>query len=636
MFEWQIDEEPEEKQQVDGNGRNWGKWVLAILVLLLLATGWGATQNQIAQRQTDLQQQVQNNLDFTRNAYAQGDGELFFSTQSNDPAWVSAQLQPINQTVYANIPQVTQVEQNNNNFWANVRWQEGTDVYQKVMFFELRGGRLQQTATSPDYWGASNDYRTAFGQLTLYEIDKAWLADIATFTRQLVWELCPDACDGRDKALQIFVSDHYGDTAVPNRITIPSPRLVTLTDAGEPAQPFWDLLEMRIRDQFEPTTIRFGVPPFGMQYMDYAAAAEQFMAQNPNIRIELIPLPSQTLTATQLLTLDGAAITPDASLLASGAVFDLTDFVQTDPNFDQRDYYEQIWQGALWQDRVWFLPQAGRMRLLFYDKFAYAAAEVDEPSLRWTWDELAQDATAVSDPTSDKIYRFGFMDTSNDALFSYAYNWKNSCTEAATVRCKQPLTDTAVAAALTWMDEMVTETGTHPNFAQEPNFALNTLGTRDYILSNWQSARRQTVIWVEEPINYEFLYLLDPVGVVSFPGSDRFDGITPLHVQGHIISQSAKRPLVVWQWLRFLSNQPLRPSSRLVPARPSVAQASRFWDILPRELRDVMRTAFPFARPVTIEEQQYFTWSQIAAVLKDEVSPETAVYIKPRLVWFGE
>ena len=635
MFEWQIEEESEETQPPEGNGRSWGKWLVFALVLLLVGGGWRASQNQLAQREAALQEQVQDALNFQRDAYLRGDGDLFFSTQLASPEWISAQLQPINHTLYAGKPTATKVEQHNKDIWANVHWQNDGTTYQRVLFFQLENGRLRQTATSSNYWGSTTAHDTVFGQVTLHEIDEIWLGDIASFTRKIVWELCPDSCNGRAEALSLVVSDGYATTAVLNEIIVPSPRLIALTTDGEPAQPFWDLLEARVREQFEPTTILFGIPPLLMQLNEYQIAAAQFMEQNPHIQIEFVPLASNTLTADELGTLDGAAITPSAELVASGAVFDITDFVYGDPDFDTHDYYEQIWQAAFWHDRMWMLPQAAGMRMLYYDKIAYTAAETKEPSLRWTWEELVQDMTAVSDPVATREYQYGFMDVSTDVLFSYAYNWKNSCTEEATVRCEQPLTDTAVAAALSWYAEMSGLAGRMPNLITEPDYVHDDLWSRSFVLDNWQSARRRSVIWVDEPVDYEFRFLLNPMGVVPFPGSDRFDGITPLHVQGHVISQSSERPLAVWQWLKFLSYQSVRPKLRFVPARPSVAEDARYWQILPRELGNAMRTAFPFARPITMDEEQYFTEEQVVAVLRGRVSAETAVYIKPRLVWFG-
>lgn len=640
MFEWKIEEESAAKpppKSSDPNGRSLGKWVVLALVLLVAAGGWSVSQYQVSQREADILEQVQATLDFQRDAWLRGDGELFFASQTASPVWISAQLQPHNQRMYAGEPTATKAEQYNNEVWVNVQWQEKDVVYQRILFFRLENGGLRQTPTLPSYWGAVNVQESDFGQVTVYEIDELWREEITAFVQDLVQELCPQSCDGRSQNLSLIVSDGYEGTAVPDQIIVPSPRLVALTAEGEPAQRFWDLLETRIREQLQTAVILFGVPPEAWQIVEYEKAAAEFMAQHPHIKIKFVLLNYNGITANELAAIDGAAVTPTAELVASGAVFDLTDFIQTDPDFDAHDFYEQIWQGIFWHDRIWFLPQAGAMRMLFYDKSAYAAAQTKEPSLRWTWEELAHDMTAVSDPDSPKLHQWGFMDVSSDVLFSYAYNWKNDCTEEATVRCARPLTDAAAAAALDWYAAMAGEPGQMPNLlTAEADFGLDDWWSRNYVLDNWQSARRRSVIWVDEPIDYEFRFLLAPLGVVPFPGSDRFDGITPLHVQGHVISQSSERPLAMWQWLKFLSYQPLRPKARFVPARPSVAEETRYWQILPRELGNAMRTAFPFARPIMMDEAYYFSEEQLEAVLSGNAAPETAVTINSRLRWFGK
>jgi hypothetical protein len=121
--------------------------------------------------------------------------------------------------------------------------------------------------------------------------------------------------------------------------------------------------------------------------------------------------------------------------------------------------------------------------------------------------------------------------------------------------------------------------------------------------------------------------------VVPFPGSDRFDGISPLWVQGAFISQQSERPYAMWQWLKFLSYQ--APTSRMIPARPSVAEAVGFWKFLPLPLGNAMRAAFPFARPVTIEDQTRLTWAQVTAVTSGNLSLAEAARQQLDTSWFG-
>ena len=48
-----------------------------------------------------------------------------------------------------------------------------------------------------------------------------------------------------------------------------------------------------------------------------------------------------------------------------------------------------------------------------------------------------------------------------------------------------------------------------------------------------------------------------------------------------------------------------------------------------------MRIAFPFARPVLIEEYGYFAWEQLAAMASGEQSPAEAAQEMDRVRWFG-
>jgi hypothetical protein len=60
-----------------------------------------------------------------------------------------------------------------------------------------------------------------------------------------------------------------------------------------------------------------------------------------------------------------------------------------------------------------------------------------------------------------------------------------------------------------------------------------------------------------------------------------------------------------------------------------------YWTVLPRPLDDVMRTTFPFARPVTIEEQGMLTWEQVTAVLSGASSPQEAAQNRTKVQWFA-
>ncbi|MCP4418308.1 MAG: extracellular solute-binding protein, partial [Chloroflexi bacterium] len=213
----------------------------------------------------------------------------------------------------------------------------------------------------------------------------------------------------------------------------------------------------------------------------------------------------------------------------AGLVHDLTDYIATDLAFDQVDFYKQIWQGVRWQERIWWMPQAANMRMLFYDKDAYALAGYPEPSLGWTWADMSQDIAALipAQPEGRHDLSWGYMDVGLDTLFSYAFNWDSRCAETSDIACQYQLQTQNVAAAFEWYNSMVGQPGLIPDFTELIPFEANIL------LMNFQGARRQAVIWVDGAVNYEHQLLLANTGIVPFPGSDKYGGISPLWVYGN-------------------------------------------------------------------------------------------------------
>ncbi len=639
QFDWEIGDLEEEKEEaVIVSHRRWWLidyfwFLLATAVLIgLLIGGWRVGQAQLDRSEKRLMERVQTVLDLERQAFLDGDGELYFSIQAADPAWISAQLHPENQEPVQAGLQVTRARAQDEIIWANASWTTERQTWQRILFFEWRDGHPVHVQNDSNYWGKTQRSKYGWGELVYHEIDEPWAETIANFVTKLTIEICVSGnCIFDPLPFTLEIRSDYAKTAAPDQINIPSPRLLALTEDGRPAPPFWRLLKEKIEDHLTHAIIRFAVPPNriqdGQTLMDYRQIANRFMSENPDITVELIFLDEFPDDPTVLAAeYDGASIPPTEEMLKAGLVLDLTDYVNTDPGFDQADFYEQIWQGASWQDRTWFMPQAAGMRVLYYDKQAYELANLPEPSLRWTWNEMASDLEAILAvlPDSSNL-TWSFLDSGLDSFLSYAYNWNNHCTKSATVLCQNPLKSENLQAAFEWYKQMINQPGKMPDVTQLSPEELHT-----FFLSN-QGARRKAAVWIDRPVSYEHHLLLSSMGIVPFPGSDRFDGITPLWVQGGFISQQSDRPLAVWRWLKYLSYQ--RPPPRLVPARPSVAEATFYWTGLPRPLGDVMRTAFPFARPVSISEQSYL-WGRLAAVIAGELSPAEASQQPTEIKWF--
>jgi ABC-type glycerol-3-phosphate transport system substrate-binding protein len=630
-FDWQTSEEGERPVMVR-RGAGWRGWLFLLGVGLLtglILGGWWLGRRQEAAVQDRLRQQVQAVLDLERQAMAAGDGELFFSVQAGDPAWLAAQLQPANQAVTRAGVQVTRVEQQGDDVWANVAWMEDGNHYQRITFWQRQDGRLLHLPSSADYWGASLPFRYGWGSLAIQEADQQWAAEIAVFVEQVVAEVCAAGClpERRPERLPftLTVAPDYRGTALPNQLRVPSPRLVALDEAGQPAAPFWAWLRREVEGQLMQATIRFAVPAHLLSR--YQLVAADFQAVQGSVTVELVglaELPADLAAAG----LDGAAWPPTEAMVAAGAVRDLTDYLESDPGFDQGDFYEQIWQGAWWQERMWLMPLAAEMPLLFYDREAYQQAGLAEPTPEWTWAQLNEEIGRLAAGETNEAIEWAFIDGGPDTLLAYAYNWENRCA-VATVRCNPVLRPGDVTAAFTWYAAIAGQPG------QLPDLSGLAAAERAMVVLNLVSPRH-VALWVDRPASYELHLARRPLGVTAFPGQDRLGGVTPLWVRGGFVSAQSQRPVAVWQWLKFLSYQNIAREERLVPARPSVAVQSEYWALLPQPLWEVMRLAFPLGRPVRLGEAAYFSWEQVAAVLAGEITAEEVGQRRPEVRWFEE
>ena len=128
-FEWQIGED-EDELTLPGDTAvsppSFPRFWIVLLVVLLGAGGWlwRSAQNRLADAEQNAIQLAQEALDFEREAYLAGDGDLFFSFQSSEPDWFAAQLSPLNGRPYRHTPTITHAEQYENFIWANVQWTE--------------------------------------------------------------------------------------------------------------------------------------------------------------------------------------------------------------------------------------------------------------------------------------------------------------------------------------------------------------------------------------------------------------------------------------------------------------------------------------------------------------------------------
>lgn len=636
-LDWADEEHPEPPRRFQPP-RLPTRWLLGILFVsaLLILGSWLLNLRRQEIVEAALIQETQALLDLERSAFLAGDGELFFTLHASDTGWRAAQLSPDNLAIIRSGQTVTTAEQQGNLLWAEANWLEGTERYHRLLFFQYEGPQLQRAPAGGPYWGPRRNSAQPWGTLSLTRADSAFETVISSFiTAELDrrGQLCSSTCP----PLTVTIAPDLAPTALQNHIRIPSPRLVGLTETGEPSPHYWELVAERLGAPLSRTTITFAVPLYQLQF--YESIAAEFHQRQRQVQVELITLDKLPTEPLALLAqVDGAATTPHnslnilepsftltADLLAAGAVVDLTDLAFSDPSFAPGDFYEQIWQGGLWQERLWLVPQGAYLPVIFYDKAAYELTERPFPSMGWTWAEMLAEISYLSQAQPAWV-RWGLADQRADLLYAYAYAQTPDCGAPA---CASQLTPAARAAALDWyLSLLIGPNGQAGSGPLHHPRGINDLERLSAALTV-VSTRRQAAFWVEDPSRFEYHLLLNSLGVLPFPASDEFNSSTPLWIQGSVMSSASTQPMATWEWLRFLSFRQVNASDRLIPARPSVANQTNFWTSLPRDVDNAMRTAFPFARPIPFTEQKRFAWAQIDALVDGSLtvaeasSPET-------------
>lgn len=625
-FDWQYEEAEETSGQpaIPAVARHFRTLAAAFLLIALIL--WVSFRLLSDRAERTALTSIQFILDVTRDACRAGDGEVFFSLQSDDPARQALLLEPQQYEAYCTGLTAIDVRPFGGDYVA-VLSEPGNGVT-RLAFFNVQPGETRQIPPPAGYWGEERTlHRPAWGTLIYGAADEPFAADIAAFIDDRVAALC--AGGGCRRAWQPFVMrirpDHRR-TAEPHTLHVPSPLLAGLDTDEQPAPGFWDALDAELTAHLTPGVIRFAVPPLLQQAIIFDNAAAEFMRRNPDITVEIVTLDVLPEEADATLAqYDGAAYAPTAGMIAAGLVRDVTDYMATDPDFDPAGFHGQIWRGAQWRGRLWFVPQAGQMRLLFRDRNAYEALGLVEPTSDWDWAAVERDLAAlrVVSPTGIESWsgESALLDMTRDSLFAYAFS-RSDCS-APPAQCTELLEPDDIAAALGWYRQRVGE-------QDMPDLVASPPADRARLMANWQGVPRRAALWVDDAVSYEHYLQMWPVGVVPFP--DVTAG-APLWVHGSFISSHSARPLDVWRWLVFLSRQPLNGPLRYVPARPEVAEQTRYWETLPGPLRAALRTSFASARAIPLEQRDLFSREQLEAALGG--SPVEAAQQGVELDWFG-
>lgn len=629
-FDWTYDEEDSpfgrdgKKRSPRRPGRAAGWIALGIGAVLLVGLTWAATYWSAVSTSPQLEEAVRTHLQLEQDAVLNGNGNIFFSLQSDDPAWRAVQLQLTNQVFNAASREPIAIERRGQDVHVTLRSQaDGSGPVERVAFYQWLNGVLTRTATDPAFWGDSNDIEYEWGRFTFFDRDRESAPAIGEHINAQVEAICATDCGANRLPLTVTITPDFSTTAAPGHVRVPSPHLLGRDNDGNPGALFLAELDARLADYLKPAIIRFGVPARHAE--KYQLAAEEFGRQQSQIAVEVVPISDDEIPiAAEFEMLDGALFAPPADLIARGHILDLTDYAASDPTYKEADLHPLAMDGARWRDRLWMMPLYAQAPLLIIDSQAHAQAGLAANGPQ-DWPTLQQNVASIMTTADERELRWGFLDLGNDALFAYALGVQ--CPGAVNQPCKTRLGEQAVAAALTWYRKMVAEEKLAPNITE-----LDYQGRIDFALNN-QSNPRGMAAWVDLPVYYEHHIQIAPFTVHQLPGLNERQ-LTPVRVTGGFINTTSAHPRAVWTWLNYLSEQRPVNQPRALPARISVRDEIDYWGQIPHPLKAPLRDSIRNARAIRLDEQRLFRFDDLARLLDGESLPEVIAKDELVIEWF--
>ena len=390
---------------------------------------------------------------------------------------------------------------------------------------------------------------------------------------------------------------------------------------------------------------------FAVSMMDqnrYDSLIDAFEAEHPDVHISTVSIEETLGTGPggfdwpddAYLRLAAAAdvigVGATREAVQQGALLDLTDFFESDPNLKAGAFYPGVLESVQWEGGTWSLPVEVTYPLIYFDKSLFDAAGFAYPEPGWTWDEFLATAQALTVGSGDTASQWGFVEPSFDPV-TFVQAKAGLLFNADAYPPTARLDDAAVVEAVRWYTDLFLTHKVSPYYSTSaeggPGGMFRNEGMR--LLESgqaamWFSGGGDMFVGMRRggPDQQQ-----QTTGAVPFPVSKADDHTTPAVVDGLSISAGTKKANLAWEWIGFLSQQPAGQrgpfnalSTGTVPALPSVAVAAGYWDNLDEDFAAALEYATEHATIDTYDGTGYDTFrAAVVGVMDNGTAIETAL-----------
>lgn len=358
----------------------------------------------------------------------------------------------------------------------------------------------------------------------------------------------------------------------------------------------------------------------------YQNIVDSFEAQNPDVDVELIHIPSQTDYRQRLGTDFAAGTAADVVLLnyrrvvpfaAKDALVPLDSYLAASQTVSTTAFYTETLSAFTWNENIWCLPQNLSSLVVYYNKDLFEAAGVPEPTADWTWDDFVAAAKALTLDTDGDgtIDQYG-LGTEVSFLRLAPFIWQNGGEIV-----DDPYRPTVLTLdmpesreAFQWFVDLQTKEHVVPDAAAEEAEDSESRFINGRNAMHLQS--RRIVPTLRESAAFDW-------DVAPLPQNKQ--AATVLHSDGYCMAATTKNKDAAWRLIEF-ANSPegqeiVAATGRTVPSIKSVAESPSFLDpnTKPANAR-VWLDVLPILRNMPVTE----TWIDVESIVDSEL--ERAYY----------
>lgn len=351
----------------------------------------------------------------------------------------------------------------------------------------------------------------------------------------------------------------------------------------------------------------------------YQQRVDQFIAQNPDVSVELIYIPSDYSQKVQTMIAGGTP--PDIiqlsedvhSYSSKGQIIPLNDYIAQD-NIDLKARYGET--GGLTtaysaDGTLYAMPDRGGALILYYNKDMFDQAGVAYPTADWTWQEFLDAAQKLTVRDGDAVTQYGFAAGGWWPWWmSFIYQNGGAILDASG---KPVVNSPEVVEAIQFYNDLVYKHKVAPSPEDYANLGTNS---PDPLFAQGKVAMSTTGFWgIGGLKDATFNWDIAPLFRNKAPA-------TVLFGSGFGISKDSKHPEAAWKLIEYLTSEegqaPIVENKQDAPANIATLNSDAFlqqsWSSKPINMAALGQSAdAAFPLPLTPK------WNEMMSIFDTEL-----------------